>query len=748
MTNNIVLILLFISVLFSSESFSQNISGVVYGKINNKNETLDAAIIKWINTKQGTFTDEKGKFEISAEGITDKRIIVSYIGFSADTVGVGNDLNLKIILIPNSTTDEIIVNDDRGSSFIGRELPKTETITSQELVKDACCDLSGCFGRNSSVEVAVTDILTDSKELKILGLEGVYTQILIDNVPLLTGLNVKYGVSSYPGTIIDRITVSKGSNSVLQGYESISGIMNVILKNYSNSDKLMLNGYLNSMLEKQVNINYAEKFGNNLNSIFSFQSVQSSDRIDENGDGFLDNPLVTRYTFYNKWDYADDIKEVNRTDVNAAFRYWNEERTGGQTDYFQDQDAGSDQIYGQTADLNSFEGYLRYSRQFNEDKSIKLYLNSSYYDQNSYFGFTKYRGTQTSFTGSGFYETSFSDRTVLKTGLSYKYLNIDDNIVFEDTTSKTYPGDYPKLESIPGIFAEGSFNFLDDKASLMAGFRYDYHNVYKSIYTPRLLFRYQPEDAFVMRASIGTGFRTINLFNEYNNILASSKDIIILEQLDPEKILNYGVDLLWYFNIGNNGASLNLDYYRTDFNNKIIPDYDSDPTAVLFSNLNGDAYSNVFQSELNINLIRYLDIKLAYKFVQLKYENNGIWYDQPFNPEDRILTTISYTFPDDTWGFNAGLQWFGTQRLPSTAANPVQYQRPTESDPFSIVNAQVNRNFKYFDLYAGVENLLDFTQQNPIISADDPFGPYFDTSYVWGPTSGREFYFGFRVKLN
>ena len=211
---------------------------------------------------------------------------------------------LEIVLSQNATTETIEVEDRQSSTFISNDNAKTEVITSQELVKDACCDLSGCFGKNSSVEVAVTDIITDSKELKLLGLEGVYTQILVDNMPLMNGLNVKYGVSSFPGTSIDRITISKGSNSVLQGYESISGIMNVLLKNYDNSDRFLVNGFMNSMLEKQLNMNLTNQLNKNVNTILTLNTAQESLRMDENNDGFLDNPLITRYMLFNKCPQA------------------------------------------------------------------------------------------------------------------------------------------------------------------------------------------------------------------------------------------------------------------------------------------------------------------------------------------------------------------------------------------------------------------------------------------------------------
>ncbi|MBK8550374.1 MAG: TonB-dependent receptor [Ignavibacteria bacterium] len=737
-------ILFFILILLSSStSFSQNLTGVVKGENENKKEPLEDAVVKWINTGKGTATDEKGKFEISAEGITDRRIIVSITGYKRDTLTVSDISFIEIVLIQDASTETIEVEDEQSSTFISDDVAKTEVITSQELVKDACCDLSGCFGKNSSVEVAVTDIITDSKELKILGLEGVYTQILIDNMPMMNGLNVKYGVSSIPGTMIDRITISKGSNSVIQGYESISGIMNVLLKNYDNTDGFLFNGFVNSMLEKQVNMNMTNELNKNINTILTLHSAQKSNRVDENNDGFLDNPLITRYTLFNKWNF---VNEKSRSEINVAGRYWNEERSGGQNSYDINTGEGSNLIYGQTAKINSLDGYFRYAKAIDETRGIKLYLNANYYDQNSFYGITKYDAVQNNFVAMGFYEFEVFGEFLLKTGLSYKYLDINENISYSDTTYKTYSGNYLKKESIPGIFAEKSINILDEKATLMTGVRLDYHNDYGMIFTPRILLRYQPENEIVFRVSAGTGFRTVNLFSDNSNLLASSRNIIIAEELNPEKIFNYGADVLYYFAFGNFAGSLNLDFYRTEFSNKIIPDYDTDPSEVIFANLNGTAFSNVFQSEANINLTRGFDVKLAYKMIDLQYERDGVFYQQPFNSAHRFFSSFSYT--NEYWSISSGLQWFGVQQIPSTASNPFRYQRPEQSESYAMVNLQFNKFFDYFELYAGIENILDFKQDFPIISADDPFGPYFDTSFIWGPTKGREFYFGFRLSLD
>lgn len=738
-----ILFIFFIIIFSGTVSFSQNLTGVVKGKNGNKKELLEGAVVKWINTKKGTAADEKGSFELSAEGITDKRIIVSNIGYKADTVIVTDKSFIEIVLYPNTVTETINVEDEKGSTYISNDAAKTEVITSQELVKDACCDLSGCFGKNSSVEVAVTDIITDSKELKILGLEGVYTQILIDNMPMMNGLNVKYGVSSIPGTMIEKITISKGSNSVINGFESISGIMNVILKDYDNTERVLVNGFLNSMLEKQINLNLTDDLNKNTNTILTFSTAQKSNRVDENNDGFLDNPLITRYTLFNKWNF---VNQKSKSEINFAGRYWNEERIGGQNSYDITNNQGSSLIYGQTAIVNSFDGYFRFAKTINETRGIKIYLNANYYDQNSYYGITNYDALQNNFVAMGLYEFEVLDEFVLKTGLSYKYLHIDENISYLDTTYKTYSGNYLKNESIPGIFAEKSMSILNEKATLMTGVRFDYHNEYGLIFTPRILLRYQPGNEFVLRVSAGTGFRTVNLFSDNSNLLASSRNIIIAEELNPEKVFNYGADILYYFAFGNFAGSLNLDFYRTEFSNKIIPDYDNNPTEVIFANLNGSAFSNVFQTEANINVMRNFDLKLAYKLIDLQYEDDGVFYQQPFNAMHRFLSSFSYSY--DSWSLSSRLQWFGVQQLPSTVSNPVQYQRPGESESYTMINLQFNKYFDYFELYAGIENILNFTQDFPIISADDPFGPYFDTSYIWGPTKGTELYFGFRLSLN
>jgi outer membrane receptor for ferrienterochelin and colicins len=737
-------ILVFLITFFSVTSvFSQTVKGTVYGKTVKDKEPLSGAIVKWVNTSKGTATDENGKFELDKKNIKVESLIISYVGYDSDTIELEGKNELEIILFSSLTTEEIKVESEKKSSYFENLPVKTEVITELELKKDACCDLSGCFGRNSSVEVAVTDIITDSKELKVLGLEGAYTQILVDNLPIFTGLNVKYGVSGIPGTMINKIMVSKGSNSVIQGYNSISGIVNVLIKDYSNSDKLLVNAYMNSMLEKQFNTNYTAKLGK-WNTLIAFHTVQKSNRIDENYDDFLDNPLTTRYMIYNKWKMGNDEKD--KTTINIAARYWYEEKVGGQKNFNIDYNLGSNQIYGQTVNINNGDVYSRISHKLNKDHVWKTFLSGGVYNQKSYYGQTKYDGIQKNLHFNTLYEFPIARKNYLRAGFSYHVELVNENITLPENSSKNYSGEYKRNEYIPGIFVENSIDLLD-KISIIGGIRYDYNNLYKSVITPRLLVRYQPLEQTVVRGSIGSGFRVVDVWNENANLFASSKNLVIKDELNPEKVLNYGVDFLQYFDGGFFGGSINLDYYRTEFYNKIIPDYDTDPTKVIFANNEEGATSDIFSSELNLNFKNKFELKFAYKYTNHIYNLNGVKREQYYNSKHKFFTTVSYSPKSNSYNASMSLQWYGKQLLPSTESNPVEYQRPNESEPYSIINFQFTKNFQFFEIYTGIENLLDFTQKNPIIAADDPFGKYFDTSMIWGPTKGREFYLGFRFLL-
>ncbi|MBI5404001.1 MAG: carboxypeptidase-like regulatory domain-containing protein [Ignavibacteriae bacterium] len=728
-----------------SQVNQNEVKGVVYGLTGNIKEPLEGAVIKWIGTRKGTLTEKDGKFSIEADKISDRRFVVIFVGYKTDTVEVGDKNFIEISILNNASTKTIVVEGQVNSSFIDdHDHSKTEVITSAELKKDACCDLSGCFGKNASVDVTVTDILTNTKELKVLGLEGSYTQILVDNMPIMTGLVTKYGVTSIPGTLIDRINISKGSNSVIQGYESISGIMNVMLKDYSTSEKVLMNGFLNSALESQLNLNTSAKL-KKWNTLFAFQTVQESRKVDDNGDGFLDAPLTRRYMFYNKWKYGSPEDSTN-TNAVIGLRYLDERRIGGQKNFDYNSNLGSSTVYGQTVNLHNGDAYARINQLLGNQSQIKVYLNGGFFNQTSYYGATLYEGKQRNFNINALYEFPVFEHSTLRFGSSYKYENINEDVKFLSASTKTYAGNYEKNESVPGVYTEGSFELEQLKLSFIGGVRVDFHNEHGTIPTERFLVKYQISDKTIARASFGTGFRTVNPYSEYPSFLGSGKDIRGIRNIQPERTINYGIDLLQYFVIGGLSGNVNVDFYKTVFSNKVIAECDAMPYMYMFTNFS-DAGSNVFQVESSVNFLQQLDFKLAYKFIDLYYYKNGARLEQPFNSKHRVLMGITYTYPGNSWILNYYLQWFGKQSIPSTAKYPVQYQVPSESDAYAMMNIQFTKNFRLFEFYTGIENLLNYTQPNPIISADNPFDKNFETGYVWGPTRGREIYFGIRYMI-
>ncbi len=645
------------------------------------------------------------------------------------------------------TLSEVVVESQRpGVILSDTKSIKTEQITQTELRKAACCDLAGCFETQTTVQPQTTNVITNSKELRILGLSGVYNQILIDGFPMIQGLTYTYGISSIPGTLVDNIYVAKGANSVLQGFESMSGQINVETKDPDQTERLLLNTYINNFQEKHVNANYAFKKGK-WSNLTAFHSVQPAKKIDRDKDNFLDLPQLTRYMLSNKWKYGNEKEKGWSSRV--GIRFLKENRIGGQIDFDPRRDKGSTSVYGQSVSIDQPEMWTKTNYRLNEKQNLVLFASTFHQQQSSYFGTVKYAARQTNLYGNIQYELSYAQHD-LKTGLSYRRLNLREDISFTGApVGRTYAGNYRRLENIPGVFAENTMRFAGDKITWMLGVRGDQHNQFGFQFTPRTLVKYDIRPKTIVRANVGTGWRTVNLFSENIGLLVSSRNIVFAQALDPEKALNMGINLTQKFETKDKNLSgyLSVDYYRTDFQNQIFPDYDTDPTKAIIQNFRGISRSNGFQTELNAKFYQRVEWKAGYNFLDVYRVIGDRKQLLPFNPRHKFLTSVSYKPLTSQFQFDMNLHWYGEQRLPNTRSNPVELQRPDFSRPYSTLNAQFTYSFSKIEVYAGCENIFDFRQLQPIISWQNPFSPYFDTSSVWGPTRGREAYLGIRFKL-
>lgn len=734
---------LLLIICFPIGVFAQNITGTV---TNNDDDPLVGANVHWVETSIGTSTDSNGQFEISLQGISDKRLIISYVAYESDTISIKSQKSIKVQLKESNTLDEVNVKGKRADAFISDVNPiKTEVITQVELTKAACCDLAGCFNTQGSVQPTTTNIVTNAKELRILGLSGVYNQILIDGMPLIQGLSYTYGVSTIPGTLVENIYVSKGANSVLQGFESISGQINVTLKEPDKTDQFLFNAYANSFLEKQFNANYATKV-KQWSTLVAAHTTQPANKFDRDKDTFLDLPLLTRYTLYNKWKYGNQNEWGWHSMI--GLRYVNERRIGGQSDFNPRSDEGTLRRYGQTVHFAQPEFYTKTGFRVDDKHHLVLIASAFQQDQKAYFGTTHYQADQLNAYANLQYEHTWNQSHTLKTGISYRHVNLEEDLFFSpDSLQRTYAGTYLKKEQIPGIFAENTFNWKEQNLTLIAGFRLDKQNNFGWFFTPRALLKYNLTENTTARISAGTGWRTVNLFSENINLLASSRDIIINEVLKPEQALNYGANLTHKIYGKNVEAQLTFDFYRTQFTNQIFPDYDTHPTKAYISNFTGTSISNGFQAELGLEFYQRVGSKIVYNYLDVYRVIEGNKVVLPFNSKHRITGTLSYQPLHQKWHFDMNLHWYGKQQLAKTSVNPPEYQLPPTSQPFTHVDAQFTKSWKRLELYAGCENIFDFRQKRPILSWENPFGPYFDTSSVWGPTRGREFYLGLRFRI-
>ncbi|GAA4341091.1 TonB-dependent receptor plug domain-containing protein [Flaviaesturariibacter amylovorans] len=672
-------------------------------------------------------------------------LIVSHTGYRSDTLPVRDTAVLEIVLRERGQLEGVVVSGGRNATYIANLPMKVEVITSLELKKAACCDLAGCFETQASVQPQTTNIVTNSKELRILGLSGIYNQVLVDGLPMIQGGTYTYGISSIPGPLVENIWVAKGANSVLQGYESISGQINVLTREPDRADKLLLNGYLNSFGESHYNALFSHKKGK-WSSLGAVHVVQPAATVDRDHDGFLDVSKLTRYMAFNRWKRGNEAKWGWSTQIGV--RFLSEKRIGGQTGFSQNL-KGSDQRYGQLVQIDQPEAWVKLAYRMNDEHRFALYTSGFYQHQESYFGVTKYAARQSNAYANLQHEWTYAPSGVLKTGFSYRNLRIREAVGFSNNSlGRTYAGDYHRNESVPGVFAENTLNLFSDKLTWMFGVRADHHNRFGWTLTPRTLLRYKAGERTDLRASIGTGWRTANIFSENVGLLASSRDIRFAEELEPERALNYGLSLTQRYKGTNVEGALSLDLYHTRFQNQIFPDYDASPTLAVIRNFRGRSVSNAAQAEVSGVFYKRVSAKVGYVFLDVHQVRGGVKETLPFNPKHRVHTSFSFQPLSKRWHLDANMHWYGRQWLPDTKANPEPFRMPDQSNPYTVVSAQFTYNLsKSWELYTGVENLFGFRQRRPLIGWQDPFGAYFDTQFAWGPTRGREGYIGFRFRL-
>ncbi len=579
--------------------------------------------------------------------------------------------------------------------------------------------------------------------MRILGLSGVYNQVLIDGMPLIQGASYTFGISSIPGAMIQEIFVSKGANSVAQGFEGISGQINIIPKSPEKTEKIYLNALVNSFGGTTYNTNYMHKKNTWSNFTNVHVSLPVAD-IDGDKDGFQDIAKSKRVSIFNKWIYNDPTKKISSQ---IGLRYWNEKRTGGQVGYDKELHRGSNTIYGQSIDINQVDFYTKMNYKIADLTSIIWVSSGFVHDQNSIYGQTVYQAEQNNLYSNLVLDHNFgTNQHNWKTGISIRNNTMTEDIDFiENPLDLSYAGQFKNDYTIPGLFTEGVFYV--DKFTIMAGIRTDHHGEFGWKTTPRMLIRAEINENTDIRFSAGKGYRRVHLFSERVNILASNRDIIFENILAPEEAVNLGLNLIQKFRIGDINTSLILDGYLTYFQNQVFPDFDREIGKIFINNFTDKSESKSIQIENKWEFSPQFDFKWSYNYQWIAQEIEGEMIILPLTPNHKAMAQASLSTEDNTWQGDVTFNWTGSKRLPNTEDFPLQYKQLEKSPSYSQVDIQLTRRWPKFEIYTGIENLTDFRQDNPILGSEDPFGPFFDSSFNWGPTKGREFYFGIRYKI-
>ena len=746
MYKKIAVLLLFIS----SSLFAQNseIKGTI---LDEDNIPLMGANVFWQGTSIGTTSDENGKFTLKISPDT-KNLLVSFIGFKTQKIEVTSSTSLQIKLVALTTLNEVTVSktvkSTRNSYTSSINL---QTMGQKELLKAACCNLSESFSTNPSIDVNFSDAVTGNRQIKMLGLTSPYILIAEENIPSVRGASQAYGLSFVPGTWVESIQVTKGAGSVINGYESISGQINYEILKPVNDIPFFVNAYGSMEGRYELNTHFNQKYTDKLSSTLFIHGNTRNSKNDMNDDGFLDGPIGKQVNILNRWQYNDAEKGIVSF---LNIRYMKDDKQSGQVSFNPDLDKFTTNAWGSKINTEKIEisnktGYVFPDMPY---QSIGFQNSFQSHKQDSYFGFNQYNIHQKSYYSNLLFNSIISNtKNKFTTGVNFTYDAYDEYVALN------FSKDFSRIDNSVGAFFEYTFDNLDD-FSLVAGARIDNHNRLGTFITPRLHIRYNPWRDAVVRASVGRGKRAANIFAENQNLFASSRSFSILNNdgklygLNPEIAWNYGLSFSQSFKIFGKDSEIALDYYVTDFQNQAVVDLDYSPQQVVFSNLDGKSFANSFQAEFSIEPVKHLNIKSAYKYYDVQTQFATGQLQRALQAKHRFFTNVAFeTHIKDKgqqWKFDVTYSWLGKQRLPNTSSNLPQYRLDEYAPSFAVVNAQITRTFSsVFEVYVGGENIGNYRQDNAIVSADNPFGGYFDSSMIYGPVFGQMYYAGLRFKI-
>jgi outer membrane receptor protein involved in Fe transport len=714
---------------------AQSLVGSVRGRSpEGSTSPIPGAQLRWKGTTLGALTRSDGSFVIDRPpaGRDWDTLIISAVGYRSDTVAVARTLHHLDHVLENQYNAAPVEVVGDASSIAAAEPIRTELVTRRQLEQSACCTLAESFERSSSVEVQFSDAVLGAKTIRLLGLRGIYTSGLIEAVPLLRGVTSAYALDDVPGPFLDGISISKGAASVLNGYDGITGQINIEFKKPQRDVPLFANAFANHLGRAELNLTSAQAPSDNFHTMVMLHGRTFQRQLDANGDGFIDMPLFTNLNAVGRFLWQGDDTEAQLLVRPTRGTY----RSGTVGAWTNGSDGYRIETITERVDISSKIATNDLSSPLADRIGIQLAASLQRLATNA--------GTRTIAARQLFGWAKLvavlepSDAVTLLYGISFQ---------FDAPRQQLDSLALNRTERVPGIFAELTWK---PSHMLMAtvGARYDWHNLFGSQLTPRLHIKYNPTELVTLRASIGTGMRVPYTIADNAAALLNNRRVLLDTTLLPERALNFGGGVTATLLVGSHALTLDGEFYHTRFSRQLVTDFDRS-ARVLAITYAQEGYANSSLVQLSTTVVAGLELTLAYRLMDTYMQTGGKLQLQPLVSPHRVLLALSYLTPDRVWEINPTLVWYSSGRIPTTSDNPPSYQFGTRFPSYLRAAVQVNwrPTGSAWEFYVGVENIANVLQPVAVLAADAPHSPYFDASLVWGPLDQRTAYVGVRLRV-
>ena len=745
--------------IFSVTCSSQNNS--LTGKISDRLENLSYANIYIQNTKFGTSSNDEGYYQIKNIPSGTYKIVVSSIGYNTKTIEITFNKDEKIIqnfsLVSDNSLDEIVVSGNLKPVSKSASSVPVDVYSKSFFKKNPTPSIFESLQNVNGVRPQLNCNVCNTGDIHINGLEGPYTFVLIDGMPIVSGLSTVYGLTGIPQALIQRVEVVKGPASTLFGSEAVGGIINIITKKPSNSPMLFVDSFSSSWEEINTDIGFKYNASKKIQGLLGINYFNYQNIIDNNNDNFTDLTLQNRISIFNKLN----IERSNNKLFTVAFRYVYEDRWGGETNWNKSF-RGTDLVYGESIYTSRWETFGTYELPTTEN--IRLQFSANGHHQDSFYGTDSYKADQLIAFGQLVYNKKIKKKHDLLFGIAYRNTTYDDNTFA--TSESDGVTNKPSIIHLPGVFIQDEMN-LTNQHKLLIGARYDYNSLHGTIFSPRVNYKWNSKNnKNILRFSVGNGFRVANIFTEDHAALSGAREVVFEGELSPETSWNANVNFVKKISINNTLVSLDASGFYTHFNNRILPDYETDPNKIIYANLNGFSVSRGVSLNSDISFPLGLTMNIGATLMDVSIHENNIKKRQLLTESFSGVWSISYKIKKNRIKIDYTGNVYGPMKLPLLSElDP----RKGESPWFSIQNIQVTKNIgASWEMYGGIKNILNFTPaRNSIARSFDPFdsgvvfnssgeatatanNPYaltFDPSYVYASNQGIRGFLGLRYTI-